>query len=77
MKRKRFEQFVQFVFKKKTAIRVLFKFCVQTPRILRKFPSNSACKREQSHARMNIVERKQDRSTAAILRANHPNTRSL
>ena len=44
MKRKRFEQFVQFVFKKKTAICVRFKFCVQTHRILRKFPSNSACK---------------------------------
>ena len=52
-------------------------FCVQTHRILRKFKSNSACKREQSHACMNFVERKQDRSAAAILRANHPNTISL
>ena len=65
------------MFKKKTAIRGRFKFCVQTHRILREFTSNSACKREQSHARMNFVERKQDRSTAAIQRANPINSVSL
>ena len=43
-------------------------FCVNSPRILRKFTLNSACKREQSYACINFVERKQDRSIAAILR---------
>ena len=38
---------------------------------------NSTCKREQSHARMNFVERKQDRSAAAILRANALNLRRI
>ena len=60
-----------------TSVKEKYHHLKEFPRILRKFPSNSACKREQSHARMNFVERKQDRSTAAILRANHPNTISL